>query len=380
MKRMLQKLHHLSKVKKILVVWLIIVLCIGGGLFYRLVKNCFRSNISSTIIKPEFIYIPTGARYNDVLRILDKNKLLISRNTFMWMAKELNYRENIKPGKYKIEPNMSNWQLINLLKSGNQTPVKLVIGKFRLNTQFKSFVIKHLEIDSVKLQLAFDSLIVAEKIDTTQHYKDMNGYVIQNTYEFWWNTSAEKFWKKIFEAYKKYWNNDRKLKAKAQGLTPYEAVIVASIVDEETAMEDEKPVIAGIYLNRFHKNVLLQADPTVKFALNDFAIKRILYVHLKVESPYNTYVVKGLPPGPICLPSIKSIDAVLNPIQHKFMFFCAKENFSGYHNYAETFEQHQINAKKYQKAYVDRFVLHKIDTSQKQTELDTTLFQHHQAN
>ncbi|MFM2047648.1 MAG: hypothetical protein RI955_194 [Bacteroidota bacterium] len=349
------------------------MLCVGGGLFLRLYQNCFRSNISTAIVKPEFIYIPTGATYNDVLRILDKNKLLINRTTFMWMAKELDYRTHIKPGKYKILPDMNNWQLIKLLKSGAQTPVRLVIGKYRLNEQFRAYVGNHLEPDSIQLQVAFDSLVSIKKIDTAQHYKDITGYVIQNTYEFWWNTSAEKFWIKIFDEYKKFWNTDRRMKAKAQGLTPYEVVTMASIIDEETAMEDEKPIIAGIYLNRLHKNVLLQADPTVKFALHDFAIRRILYVHLKAESPYNTYTNKGLPPGPICIPSVKSIDAVLNPAEHKFMFFCAKEDFSGYHNYAETFEEHQQNAKKYQKAYVDKFILHKNDTAKLPIEIDSTI-------
>jgi UPF0755 protein len=266
---------------------------------------------------------------------------------------------------------MSNWEIINLLKSGAQTPVRLVLGKYRLNHQFRTYVANHLETDSTQLQLAFDSLVIKKCIDTTDHFKDLTGYVIQNTYEFWWNTTAEKFWIKIFDEYKKFWNAERRMKAKAQGLTPYEAVIMASIVDEETAMEDEKPIIAKIYLNRLHKGILLQADPTVKFALHDFAIRRVLFTHLKTESPYNTYVSKGLPPGPICIPSIKSIDAVLNPSNNKYLFFCAKEDFSGYHNYAETFEEHQLNAKKYQKAYVDRFVLHKYDTTKSAVKIDS---------
>jgi UPF0755 protein len=368
---MFKKLHQLSKIKKIILVWFMLMLCIGGGLFLRFYQNYFRSNIANTIIKPEFIYIPTGSKYNDVLRILDKNKLLVNRTTFMWLAKELNYREHIKPGKYKILPNMSNWELINLLKKGVQTPVKLVIGKYRLNHQFRTYVAKHLECDSSQLQVAFDSLVTKLNIDTSSHYKDLTGYVIQNTYEFWWNTSAEKFWIKIFDEYKKFWNAERKRKAKLQNLTPYEVIVMASIIDEETAMEDEKPIIAQIYLNRYHKGVLLQADPTVKFALHDFAIRRVLFTHLKTDSPYNTYVTKGLPPGPICIPSVKSIDAILNPAENKFMFFCAKEDFSGYHNYAENFEEHQLNAKIYQKAFIDRFVLHKYDTSKSKIEIDS---------
>ncbi len=360
---MLLKLHNMKKWKKILLVWLIILSCIGGGLFFRFYQNYFRSNINKSVVNPEYIYIPTGSTYNNVLSILDKNRLLINRNTFLWLAKELDYPDHVKPGKYKIEPDMSNYKLIKMLRSGAQTPVKLVVGKYRLNIQFRNFLAKNLEPDSFQFQTAFDSMLFTKQIDTTQHYKDMTGYIIQNTYEFYWNVSASKFWNVLLDEYKKFWNSHRKNLAKKIGMTPYEVITLASIVDEETAVDDEKPTIAGVYLNRFHKNIPLQADPTVKFALHDFAIRRILFKHLKVESPYNTYQQSGLPPGPICIPTVKSIDAVLNAQEHKFMFFCAKEDFSGCHNFAETFEEHQKNAKKYQKAFVDRFILHKIDSA-----------------
>ncbi len=359
-----QKIHHLKKWKKILLIWLIIMACIGGGLSWRLYQNFFRSNINKSLLKPESIYIPTGSKYNDVLKILDKNHLLINRTTFLWLAKQLDYPDHIKPGKYKIEPNMSNFKLIKMLRSGAQTPVHLVVGKYRLNHQFRVFVAKNLEPDSIALQNSFDTVFANLKIDTTDHFKDMTGYVIPNTYEFWWNVSPSKFWRTILSEYKKFWNPNRKLLAQQLGLTPYQVTILASIVDEETAMDDEKPTIAGVYINRFRKNISLQADPTVRFALHDFTIKRILFGHLKTESPYNTYKIKGLPPGPICIPSTTSIDAVLNAEQHEFMFFCAKEDFSGYHNFAKTFEEHQANAKKYQKAFVDRFILHKFDSTQ----------------
>ena len=360
---LLKRIHHMKRWKKFLLVWLILIGCIGGGLFFRFYQNYFRSNINKAIEKSEFIYIPTGSKYNDVLRILDKNHLLINRNTFLWLAKEFDYPSHIKSGKYKIEPNMSNYQLIRMLRNGSQTPVKLVIGKYRLNMQFRMFLAKNLEPDSDEFQIAFDSVLANRKIDTAQHFKDMNGYIIQNTYEFWWNVSPQKFWNVLFDEYKKFWNSNRRNLAMRQKLTPYEVITLASIIEEETAMNDEKPKIAGVYLNRLHKNILLQADPTVKFALNDFALKRILYKHLKTESPYNTYQNEGLPPGPICIPTIASIDAVLNAEHHNLMYFCAKEDFSGCHNFAETFEEHEKNAKKYQQAFIDKFVLHKTDST-----------------
>jgi UPF0755 protein len=359
-----KKIHHSSRWKKTILIWVVIVLCIGFGLFLRFYQNYFRSNINDNIQVPEFIYIPSGAKYNDVLSILDKNNLLANRNTFLWLAKQLNYRENIFPGKYKIEPGMSNYDLIKMLKGGYQTPVKLVIGKFRVNHQFRTYVSKNIEPDSTSIQIAFDKYLMENKIDTSIIFKDMTGYVIQNTYEFYWNTSAENFWDKLFKEYHKFWNTTRLQQAKQHGLNAYTATILASIVEEETSMNDEKPTIAGVYLNRLRKKIPLQADPTVRFALHDFAIKRVLFTHLKTESVYNTYAVSGLPPGPICIPTKKTIDAVLNAATHNYIYFCAREDFSGYHNFAIDYKEHEANAKRYQKAYIDRFVLHKkIDTT-----------------
>ena len=211
---LLKKIHHMKKWKKFLLVWLIIIGCIGGGLFFRFYQNYFRSNINKAIEKPEFIYIPTGSTYNNVLSILDKNRLLINRNTFLWLAKELDYPDHIKPGKYKIEPDMSNYKLIKMLRNGAQTPVKLVVGKYRLNIQFRNFLAKNLEPDSFQFQTAFDSMLLAKQIDTTQQYKDRTGYIIQNTYEFYWNVSTSKFWNTLLDEYKKFWNSHRKNLAK----------------------------------------------------------------------------------------------------------------------------------------------------------------------
>ena len=173
---------------------------------------------------------------------------------------------------------------------------------------------------------------------------------IPNTYEFWWNTSAEEFVQRMADEYKKFWNDDRKAKANELGLSQSQVSTLASIVESETQKNDEKARIAGVYINRLKKDWLLQADPTVVFAAGDFTIKRILNKHLEINSPYNTYKYKGLPPGPICIPSTTSIDAVLNYEHHNYMYFCAKEDFSGYHNFATTNAQHEANARRYHDA------------------------------
>ncbi len=333
-----------------LIVWAFIILGIVLILGARFLRHYAASNTSKYITSEEYFFVHTGDNYRTVLKRLQDGNVVDNVETFDWMARQLGYPEKIHPGRYKIEPGMSNIAMVNLLRSGKQEPVNLVIGKYRLNRQFRVFVAKHIEADSIQLQYAFDSIVSARQMDTQVVQKDMMGYVIPNTYQFYWNTSAPQFWDKILSAYAKFWNSNRLAAAKRLGLTPYEVITMASIVEEETNKEDEKPVIAGVYLNRLRKNMLLQADPTVRYALSDFSIKRILFKHLKFESDYNTYQKPGLPPGPICIPSIKSIDAVLFAQQHNYLYFCAREDFSGYHNFTADYKQHELNAKKYQQA------------------------------
>ena len=179
---------------------------------------------------------------------------------------------------------------------------------------------------------------------------------IPNTYEVYWTMTPAQFVARMVKENDRYWNMSRKDKAKAQGLTPIEVITLASIVDEETNKDDEKPIVAGLYLNRLHRGMLLQADPTVKFALGQFELRRILYAHLNVDSPYNTYKYAGLPPGPIRIPSMAAIESVLNPTKHNYIYMCAKEDFSGYHNFASSLTQHNANARRYQQALNQRGV------------------------
>ena len=243
---------------------------------------------------------------------------------------------------------MSINDLANMLRSGNQEAVKLIFNHIRTKEQLVQKISKQLELDANDLlNLLNDSVFLAKYNLNTQ---TVISIFIPNTYEFWWNTSATGFFERMYSEYEKFWNKERVSKAKEIGLSPLQVIILASIVEEENYRTDEQARIAGVYMNRLKKGMLLQADPTIKFVLGDFSIKRLLYKDLEIDSPYNTYMYTGLPPGPIRIPERSAINAVLNYEKHNFLYMCAKEDFSGYHNFAVSARQHAINAKKYQHA------------------------------
>ena len=281
-----------------------------------------------------------------------RTDFIIHRKNFEIWAEWKKLPEYFKTGHYNLDNNMSNNALINMLLAGNQTPVKVVINKERLPQNMASRLSKQLEVDSSAImKLLSDSLFLSKYGLNT---KTSMVIFVPNTYEMYWNISAENLIKRVVNEYNNFWNETRKAKAISMGMSISEIVTLASIVEEETNKNDEKSRIAGVYINRIKHGWLLQADPTLKFAIGDFTIKRVLNEHKKAESPYNTYKYLGIPPGPICSPSISSIDAVLNYENHKYMFFCAKEDFSGYHNFARTSAQHIANARKYQQALNNR--------------------------
>ena len=267
---------------------------------------------------------------------------------FAPLMEHYKYDQRVKPGNYAIRPGDSMRDICLRLLSGNQTPVKLVVPSVRTLDRLAGAVGKQLMADSA----AVITLL------TDEHYLDSLGYnlatapcmFIPNTYEVYWTMTPEQFVARMLKESKRFWNDARLAKAKAQGLTPSEVITLASIVDEETAKDDEKPLVAGLYLNRLKRGMLLQADPTVKYAVGDFELRRILYVHLQANSPYNTYKYAGLPPGPIRIPTIAAIESVLSPAKHSYIYMCAKEDFSGYHNFATTLTQHNANARRYQQA------------------------------
>ncbi|MBS2210805.1 endolytic transglycosylase MltG [Carboxylicivirga mesophila] len=295
----------------------------------------------------EFFYIPTGADFEDVIVALEDGAYIKDVDAFKWVAQKKNYT-TIKPGRYKLVNNWSNNDLVNTLRSGNQSAVKVTFNNIRTMPELAGKISQYLEADST----AFLEALTNEELikDLGFNKATSPALFIPNTYEFWWNTSPEKFIDRMHNEYEKFWTASRRSKAKAAGLTPLEVSTLAAIVDEETIKQDEKPKVAGLYINRLKKNIRLQADPTIKYAIGDFTIQRVLTKDLATDSPYNTYLYAGLPPGPIRIPSVSGIEAVLNYTQHQYLYMCAKEDFSGYHNFAKTLKQHNINAAKFQRA------------------------------
>lgn len=325
-----------------------LISCFAGILLcIQLYKNVFNTNIVFSGDKEKLLFINSDDDFNNVLNKLSDINLL-NINTFKWVANKKKYIQNIKPGRYLINNEMSINDLINLLKSGNQTPVKITFNNTRTINDFVSNISSSLEIDSVSLLNAiYDKNFLLNNKLTNEN---VGCIFIPNTYEFYWNVSSEGFLNRMLLEYDKFWNNDRIKKSKLIPLNLNEISILASIVQmEQNIKYDERPIIAGLYLNRINQNMKLESDPTLIFALKDFSLKRVLNKDKKVLSPYNTYKNKGLPPGPICMPSINAIDAVLNFDKHNYIFMCAKEDLSGYHNFAVTYKKHLKNARRYQK-------------------------------
>lgn len=252
----------------------------------------------------------------------------------------------IASGAYRITTGDNAMAVSRRLLHGMQTPVKVTFNNIRTLGQLASRVSSYLEIDSAAFLAACDSILPAQGFAKAEY----PAAFVPDSYEFYWNASAPTVVKRLLDYRNQLWSDDRRARAKAQGLTPAEVATIASIVEEETGKKDERPVVARLYMNRLKKGMLLQADPTVKFAIGDFGLRRILNRHLEVESPYNTYKHAGLPPGPIRIPTAATIDAVLDAPQHNYLYMCAKEDFSGYHNFATDYGAHMQNARKYQNA------------------------------
>ena len=336
--------HRLIKIILYLLISVFLVVGIWGIDTYK------KAYVANVRLKKKFhhIFIPTGSTYEDVLAILENENILINPQTFSWCAKRKNYLKHVYPGRYKIKNRMSNNQLITMLRAGLQDPVKLTFNNIRYLNQLAERISLQIEADSASIMnLLYEKEFIAKYGFDTNSVK---GMFIPNTYEFWWNTDAKGFFIKMNKEYEKFWNNERVRKSQEIDLTRNEVSTLASIVEEETRKEDEKQRITGVYMNRLQKGIRLQADPTIKYAMGNFNVKRILKNHLDIESPYNTYKYAGLPPGPIRIPSISSIDAVLNYEKHDYMYFCAKDDFSGYHVFAKTLSQHNNNARLYQRA------------------------------
>jgi UPF0755 protein len=334
--------------KFIIALVVIVILALGiTGLVYYL--RYFGPNVTD---KQEYLYIHSDATYDEVYNTIREQGIVKDTTYFNWAAHNMNYIHRVKPGKYKLKSGMSNRALINMLKSGAQETVELKFHNLRLKTQFAGFISKQLEPDSIAIISLLDSAKFVEKYG----FNTDNVYAmfIPNTYQMYWNTTSQKFFNRMHDEYVKFWTPARKQKAAAQNLTPIQVSTLAAIVDWEALHDDEMPTIAGLYLNRLKRGIKLEADPTVIYATGDFTIKRVLKKYTLTPSPYNTYLNAGLPPGPIMMPSVNAIDAVLNPKTHNYIYMCAKEDFSGYHNFATNAAEHHANALRFQHALDER--------------------------
>ena len=334
-------------IKKILALFFVI-----GALFlaffgYHFYKIMFKPNTDFS--KPiEEIYIRTGSSFDDVYKQL--RPFLKNDESFLEVAKQKKYIYNVKSGRYILKKGMSNFEIINVLRSKNE-PVKISFNNQERIENLAGRIATQIEADSISLLKAFtnEKFLNDNKIDI----KNVISLFIPNTYEVYWDISPEQFSRKMAKEYHKFWNEKRREKAKEQNLTPQQVMVLASIVQKETTKIDERPRVAGVYLNRLKDNQLLQADPTAIYGVKeqidryDTIIKRVLYKHIEVDSPYNTYKYLGLPPGPITMPDISSIEAVLNPEKHQFYFFVADNERPGYHIFAKTYQQHLRNREQY---------------------------------
>jgi UPF0755 protein len=294
------------------------------------------------------IFIATSSSFAQVQQNLQQQGCISNIKTFAWFAAYTKYTSNVKAGKYVFDKNVSVYTILKTLKAGNQTPVKLVINKMRLPQDVAKKIAANFECDSTAVMQIFNNAdsLKAMGLDSNTAIT----LIIPNTYELLWNSTATKIIKKLYNEQQKFWTLERKKKAASFNLTPNQIYTLASIVEEETNMQDDKGKIASVYLNRLEIGMKLGADPTVKFAMKDFGLKRIYQKHLSYPSPYNTYQVLGLPPGPICTPAITTIDAVLNAPNTTYLYFVAKPDFKGYSNFATTYTEHLQFAKAYQQA------------------------------
>ncbi len=315
---------------------------------YYFYQVFFTANIE-TKGKPTFVIVHRGYDWQQALKAIDATGAVVDKLSLHFVAKLMKYPAHVKPGRYELKDGYTNRQLVNVLKAGIQSPLKLTFTNVRLRRELADKLSNQIDARPSQIDSLLSSPSYTRRLgfDTTT----VLGMFIPNTYELYWNTSADNLMKRMKKEYEKFWTPERDAEREKLKLTRAQVSTLASIVEAEQQQHaDERPRIAGVYLNRLKKGMKLQADPTVVYANRDFTIKRVLNVHLQKDSPYNTYKYAGLPPGPINLPSIASLDAVLKPESNNYLYFCAKEDFSGYHAFATNEAEHIMNARRYQAA------------------------------
>ncbi len=325
--------------------WIILVVVLLSYFYFY--RPIFGSNVSLSSGQEQIeFYVETGMTYDEVGEKLIDENIIVDVKSFHRVAEYMNYPRHVYPGRYVIEDGMNNRQLVRLLRSGKQEPINFTFNKFRRVEDFVSHASERLEMSEQDLLAVLQDESYLNRLAKLTP-ENVLAIFIPNTYEVYWNISPKDFVDRMYKEYRAFWNEERESKREQWKLTRLEVMTLASIVEEETNKEDEKPAVAGIYLNRVRKNWRLEADPTVKYAVGDFSLKRVLNIHLEIDSPYNTYMYEGIPPGPICTPTIPSIDAVLNGERHDYMYMCARADGSGYHHFSETLQEHLAYARDY---------------------------------
>ncbi len=324
-----------------------VLLVISLLTLFQLYRKVFASNVILPENETFDLFIPTGSGIGEVRDLLKESDVVRDMKSFNWVAERKNYPNHVHPGRYRIRSGMNNNELVNMLRSGSQEPVQLVFNSIRTLEKFSGIVGNQIEADSLEILNHLRDESYVSQFGFNQF--TIMGMFIPNTYEVYWNSNADQFIQRMEREYRRFWTEERKRKAEALGLTTHEVSTLASIIDEETNKNDEKPTIAGVYMNRLTRGIPLQACPTLRFATGDYTIHRVLLEHMEIESPFNTYKYRGLPPGPINIPSIAGIDAVLNAEKHDFYYFSAKEDLSGYHYFSKTLAEHNRRARLYQK-------------------------------
>lgn len=328
---------------KVVIIIVSLLLVVGGGIAIYGYRLAIAPNFKTPTTT--YIYIDNNTDFDKVARLLEDSARMKNSGSFKRLADILDYPSSIRTGRYAIEPGMNNLTLLNNLRRGQHTATRITFNNIRFIEDLAERLDEQLMMDKYDILTLLEDPAFCDSLGfNTETVKAM---FIPNTYEVYWNISAERLMQRMKREYDAFWTDQRLAKAEAIGLTPVEVSTLASIVEEETAAADEYPIVAGLYINRLHRGMLLQADPTVKFAVGDFSLRRILYKHLEIDSPYNTYLYSGLPPAPIRIPTIRGLDSVLNYTKHNYLYMTAKEDFSGRHNFAVTLSEHNRNANRY---------------------------------
>ncbi len=345
MKKQMKKRGFITK---IIIYTILMLSVVVGFIFYQKYTEFFNPNVPATL-EEEYVYIPTGASFEDVVNILVEHHFIMDEASFVKAAEKMNYKKKVmRAGRFKITPNWSNVGLIRHLRSGKQAPVKVILNNERLPKDVAGKIASFVEFDSLALWNLFEDTTYLHSIGYSK--ETLISLFIPNTYEFFWNVTPKDLMTRMIKENKIFWQKKKRLeKAQKLQLTPAQVYTLASIIEKETNQNSEKRRMAGVYLNRLKKGMPLQADPTCVFATGDFETKRVTNYHLQFESPYNTYLHAGLPPGPISMASIASIDAVLDAEKHDYIFFVAKGDGSGLHVFAKTLRGHNQNIAAYKR-------------------------------